>query len=190
MSGGACRTFSTGFAKRTQTSSACKNSRRRTLSFRRRQSRKRDMRLFWRRQKTWNGVAILSKWKPIKTLSKLPGDPTDTQSRYIEAAVNGIIATPRRRSSPAPLPARVRPSQRPVCGAEVPHETRSSDAERHLRWSGMGLCDCRGHRKSGPSGFWRRHAEAELNSDPNSGSIHEHALSRLIGLEAPLLLLG
>jgi exodeoxyribonuclease III len=45
----------------------------------------------WRGQKTWNGVAILSKWKPIKTLSDLPGDPTDTQSRYIEAAVNGII---------------------------------------------------------------------------------------------------
>jgi exodeoxyribonuclease III len=45
----------------------------------------------WRGQKTWNGVAILSKWKPIKTLSELPGDPTDTQSRYIEAAVNGII---------------------------------------------------------------------------------------------------
>jgi exodeoxyribonuclease-3 len=45
----------------------------------------------WRGEKTWNGVAILSKWKPIKTLSELPGDSTDTQSRYIEAAVNGII---------------------------------------------------------------------------------------------------
>ena len=45
----------------------------------------------WRGQKTWNGVAILSKWKPIKTLTDLPGDPTDTQSRYIEAAVNGIV---------------------------------------------------------------------------------------------------
>jgi exodeoxyribonuclease III len=45
----------------------------------------------WRGQKTWNGVAILSKSKPIKTLSELPGDPTDTQSRYIEAAVNGVV---------------------------------------------------------------------------------------------------
>ena len=45
----------------------------------------------WRGQKTWNGVAILSRWKPIKTLSGLPGDPSDTQSRYIEAAVNGIV---------------------------------------------------------------------------------------------------
>jgi exodeoxyribonuclease III len=45
----------------------------------------------WRGQKTWNGVAILSKSKPIQTLSDLPGDPTDTQSRYIEVAVNGVI---------------------------------------------------------------------------------------------------
>jgi hypothetical protein len=45
----------------------------------------------WRGQKTWNGVAILSKSKPIETLSELPGDLADTQSRYIEAAVIGII---------------------------------------------------------------------------------------------------
>ena len=45
----------------------------------------------WRGQKTWNGVAILSRRKPIQTLSDLPGDPNDKQSRYIEAAVNGIV---------------------------------------------------------------------------------------------------
>jgi exodeoxyribonuclease III len=45
----------------------------------------------WRGQKTWNGVAILSRTKPIETLRELPGDPKDTQSRYIEAAVNGVI---------------------------------------------------------------------------------------------------
>jgi exodeoxyribonuclease III len=45
----------------------------------------------WRGQKTWNGVAILSRTKPIETLRELPGDPDDKQSRYIEAAVNGII---------------------------------------------------------------------------------------------------
>ena len=45
----------------------------------------------WRGQKTWNGVAILSRMKPIQTLSDLPGDPNDKQSRYIEAAVNGIV---------------------------------------------------------------------------------------------------
>jgi exodeoxyribonuclease-3 len=45
----------------------------------------------WRGQKTWNGVAILARMKPIQTLSDLPGDPNDKQSRYIEAAVNGIV---------------------------------------------------------------------------------------------------
>jgi len=46
----------------------------------------------WRGQKTWNGVAILSREaKPILTRDALPGDPDDTQSRYIEAAVNGIL---------------------------------------------------------------------------------------------------
>jgi exodeoxyribonuclease III len=45
----------------------------------------------WRGQKTWNGVAILSRRKLIQTLSELPGDPDDKQSRYIEAAVNGIV---------------------------------------------------------------------------------------------------
>jgi exodeoxyribonuclease III len=46
----------------------------------------------WRGQKTWNGVAILARgMKPVQTRTDLPGDAADTQSRYIEAAVNGII---------------------------------------------------------------------------------------------------
>ena len=46
----------------------------------------------WRGQKTWNGVAILArKAEPIVTRETLPGDPGDTQSRYIEAAVNGVL---------------------------------------------------------------------------------------------------
>jgi exodeoxyribonuclease-3 len=45
----------------------------------------------WRGQKTWNGVAILSRTAPVRTRNALPGDPTDTQSRYIEAAVNGLL---------------------------------------------------------------------------------------------------
>ena len=46
----------------------------------------------WRGQKTWNGVAILSRnAPPIVTRSVLPGDPADKQSRYIEAAVDGIV---------------------------------------------------------------------------------------------------
>jgi exodeoxyribonuclease-3 len=46
----------------------------------------------WHGQKTWNGVAILSRRaEPIETRAALPGDPADTQSRYIEAAVDGIL---------------------------------------------------------------------------------------------------
>src|SRR5580704_712723 len=45
----------------------------------------------WRGQKSWNGVAILARWAPVLTCSALPGDLSDTQSRYIEAAVNGVI---------------------------------------------------------------------------------------------------
>ena len=46
----------------------------------------------WRGQKTWNGVAILARdSEPIVTHSRLPGDPADAQSRYLEAAVNGVL---------------------------------------------------------------------------------------------------
>ncbi len=37
-------------------------------------------------QKSWNGVAILSK-RPMETMPGLPGDEADVQSRYIEAVV-------------------------------------------------------------------------------------------------------
>jgi exodeoxyribonuclease III len=48
----------------------------------------------WRGQKTWNGVAILSrKTDPVLIRTELPGDPRDIQARYIEAAINGIIVT-------------------------------------------------------------------------------------------------
>ena len=43
-------------------------------------------------QKTWNGVAILSrKSDPVLTRIELPGDDGDRESRYIEAAVSGVI---------------------------------------------------------------------------------------------------
>jgi len=47
----------------------------------------------WHGQKSWNGVAILARdCEPIETRRGLPGvDPTDTQSRYLEAAVNGTL---------------------------------------------------------------------------------------------------
>jgi exodeoxyribonuclease-3 len=46
----------------------------------------------WRGQKTWNGVAILARnASPVLIRDELPGDRDDTQSRYIEAAVNGVL---------------------------------------------------------------------------------------------------
>jgi exodeoxyribonuclease-3 len=49
-------------------------------------------RAIWHGQKSWNGVAILARGAvPIETHRGLPGDPNDTHSRYIEAAVNGIL---------------------------------------------------------------------------------------------------
>lgn len=46
----------------------------------------------WHGQKSWNGVAILSRvGRPVETRRGLPGDPSDTHSRYIEAAVDGVL---------------------------------------------------------------------------------------------------
>lgn len=46
----------------------------------------------WHGQKSWNGVAILSRNAAITERCRvLPGDPEDIHSRYIEAEVNGII---------------------------------------------------------------------------------------------------
>jgi exodeoxyribonuclease III len=46
----------------------------------------------FRGDQTWNGVAILAKdVEPVLTRKSLPGDRDDRQSRYIEAAVKGIL---------------------------------------------------------------------------------------------------
>jgi exodeoxyribonuclease-3 len=46
----------------------------------------------WHGQKSWNGVALLSRCGEIhETRRGLPGDPDDSHSRYIEAAINGIL---------------------------------------------------------------------------------------------------
>ncbi|MEQ1942463.1 exodeoxyribonuclease III [Mesorhizobium sp. VNQ89] len=46
----------------------------------------------WQGQKSWNGVAILARGaEPILTRTALPGDASDNQARYIEAAVNGVL---------------------------------------------------------------------------------------------------
>jgi exodeoxyribonuclease-3 len=46
----------------------------------------------WHGQKSWNGVAILSRLgQPVEVRRLLPGDPEDAHSRYIEALVNDIL---------------------------------------------------------------------------------------------------
>jgi exodeoxyribonuclease-3 len=46
----------------------------------------------WHGQKSWNGVAILRRGGvPVETRRGLPGDPNPAQSRFIEAAVDGLL---------------------------------------------------------------------------------------------------
>ena len=61
----------------------------------------------WHGQKSWNGVAILSKHgQPVETQRGLPGDPDDIHSRYIEATVNGLtigcLYLPNGNPAPGP----------------------------------------------------------------------------------------
>jgi exodeoxyribonuclease III len=46
----------------------------------------------WKGQQSWNGVAILARdGEPVAVRDTLPGDRDDVQSRYLEAAVHGIV---------------------------------------------------------------------------------------------------
>jgi exodeoxyribonuclease III len=54
--------------------------------------RKAGYRAVWHGQKSWNGVAILARdTVPTETRRGLPADPDDAHSRYIEAAVAGVV---------------------------------------------------------------------------------------------------
>jgi len=61
----------------------------------------------WEGQKSWNGVAILSRGtSPVVTRRSLPGDLKDHQARYIEAAVGCILVAcaymPQGNPQPGP----------------------------------------------------------------------------------------
>jgi exodeoxyribonuclease III len=61
----------------------------------------------WHGQKSWNGVAILSRiGLPEEIRRVLPGDPEDSHSRYIEARINGItigcLYLPNGNPAPGP----------------------------------------------------------------------------------------
>lgn len=46
----------------------------------------------WHGQRSWNGVAILAKGaEPVLIRRGLPNDPDETQSRYLEAEVGGVV---------------------------------------------------------------------------------------------------
>jgi len=46
----------------------------------------------WKGEHRWNGVAILAREaEPVVTRRELPGAPADAQSRYLEAAVDGVL---------------------------------------------------------------------------------------------------
>src|SRR6478609_4783465 len=46
----------------------------------------------WKGQQSWNGVAILTRdGVAVETRRELPGGADDTQSRYLEAAVDGVL---------------------------------------------------------------------------------------------------
>ena len=45
----------------------------------------------WHGQKSWDGVAILSKYEIKETRRGLDNEPGDTHSRYIEAFINGVV---------------------------------------------------------------------------------------------------
>jgi exodeoxyribonuclease III len=61
----------------------------------------------WHGQKSWNGVAILSKIGAPKEITHvLPGDPEDSHSRYIEAEIKniriGCLYLPNGNPAPGP----------------------------------------------------------------------------------------
>ncbi len=61
----------------------------------------------WHGQKSWNGVAILSRLElPKEVRRALPGDPEDEHSRYIEATINGLqigcLYLPNGNPAPGP----------------------------------------------------------------------------------------
>lgn len=61
----------------------------------------------WHGQKSYNGVAILARGRdPVERRRGLPGDPDDTHSRYLEAAVGdlviGCIYLPNGNPAPGP----------------------------------------------------------------------------------------
>jgi hypothetical protein len=54
-------------------------------------------------------VAILARWTPVVTRLDLPGDASDGQCRYIEAAINGVLIASVYAPNGNPQPGRTAP---------------------------------------------------------------------------------
>ena len=98
----------------------------------------------WHGQKSWNGVAILARGaEPVETRRGLPGDPDDTHSRYIEAAIGGMI-----------VGCLYLPNGNPAPGPKFDYKLRWFDTADGLRQSRFG------ERRAGGSGRrLQRHAD-------------------------------
>jgi exodeoxyribonuclease III len=83
----------------------------------------------WVGEPSWNGVAILARgMTPIETRRQLPGDPSDKQSRYLEAAAHGVIVgclyAPNGNPQPGPKFAyKLAWMERLLVHAQALHET-------------------------------------------------------------------
>jgi len=42
-------------------------------------------------ERSWNGVALLARQELVPIIKALPGDASDKQARYLEAAVDGVL---------------------------------------------------------------------------------------------------
>ena len=86
----------------------------------------------WQGERRWNGVAILARGaEPVLTRTALPGDDSDGQARYIEAAVRGVLIAclyaPNGNPQPGPKLdyklawlSRLRDHARTLQGADAP----------------------------------------------------------------------
>jgi hypothetical protein len=135
----------------------------------------------WSGQKSWNGVAILARGKPLETRRGLPGDPDDTHSRYIEAAIDGKDA-PRHsaiaelferqvsvtRLAGAAQGARVRLKQKPAAAAPL-----------------SGSRSCQNKLGKTPAYSWLR-SQSRANPSPGGNSLLTGKITGNIAKSGPI----
>ena len=87
----------------------------------------------WHGQKSWNGVAILSRvGEPVETRRGLPDDPDPSLSRYIEAAVCGMLIGNMYapNGNPCPGPSSITSSPGSTSSRFMPRTCSTADCRR------------------------------------------------------------